>query len=79
MKEIDRNQQELQPETIYEYYLNCTYNECLEKSSHDIGSAVCGTVHTIYLSLCTETAKLFLRNTLKLCSNISGLRRRLEV
>ena len=30
--------------------------ECLEKGSDNIGSAVCYTIYTSYLSLCTQTA-----------------------
>ena len=37
-------------------YYNLQYNVCLEKGSDDIGSAVCDTIYTVYLSLCTQTA-----------------------
>ena len=32
-------------------YYNLQYNVCLEKGSDDIGSAVCDTIYTVYLSL----------------------------
>ena len=46
------------------------YRGCLEKGSDAIGSAICYTIYTINLSLCTQTAdpiytETFLRHRLK--------------
>ena len=41
---------------FHNFYGKKIYNVSLEKDWDDIGSAVCYTVYTIYLSLCTQTA-----------------------